>query len=123
MISATAAQPGAPAAQAGRRRRTLTPVTAVITAATLLALALRLYQLSRPGYLLGVSEYDDGPYFGSALRLLNGAIPYRDFVIVHPPGITLLMLPAALLAKTAGTAWVRLPRRGLSHQRHRTRGA
>jgi alpha-1,2-mannosyltransferase len=84
---------------------TLTPVTLVITAATFLALALRLYQLSRPGYLLGVNEYDDGPYFGSAVRLINGALPYRDFLIVQPPGITLLMLPAALLSKVTGTAW------------------
>ena len=44
----------------------LTPVTAAIAAATLLALGLRFYQLSRPGYLLGVNEYDDGNYFGSA---------------------------------------------------------
>src|ERR1022692_4071857 len=41
---------------------------------------------------------------GSALRLVNGAVPYRDFVIVQPPGITLLMLPAALLSKLTGTA-------------------
>jgi hypothetical protein len=80
-------------------------VTAVIAAATLLALGLRFYQLSRPGYLLGVNEYDDGNYFGSAVRLINGALPYRDFLIVQPPGITLLMVPAALLSKVTGTAW------------------
>lgn len=103
-MTPVAAAPGS-VALAGSRRLTLTPVTAVIIAATLLGLALRLYQLSRPGYLLSVTEYDDGPYFGSALRLVNGAIPYRDFLIVQPPGITLLMLPAALLSKLAGTAW------------------
>ena len=68
-------------------------MTVVIAVATALALALRFYQLSRPFYLLGVNEYDDGPYFGSAVRLLNGALPYRDFYIVQPPGITLLMVP------------------------------
>jgi hypothetical protein len=83
----------------------LTPVTAAIAAATLLALGLRFYQLSRPGYLLGVNEYDDGNYFGSAARLINGSLPYRDFLIVQPPGITLLMIPAALLSKVTGTAW------------------
>src|SRR5262245_62920239 len=72
--------------------------------AVVVALALRAYQLSRPGYLLGVTEYDDGPYFGSAVRLLQGSVPYHDFVIVQPPGITLLMTPAALLAKLTGTA-------------------
>ena len=82
-----------------------TPVTLIIVAATVLALGLRLYQLSRPGFLLSVNEYDDGPYFGSAVRLVNGALPYRDFLIVQPPGITLLMIPAALLSKVTGTAW------------------
>jgi alpha-1,2-mannosyltransferase len=86
-------------------RVALTPVIVVIAAATLLALGLRFYQLSRPGYLLGVNEYDDGNYFGSAVRLINGALPYRDFLIVQPPGITLLMVPAALLSKVTGTAW------------------
>ena len=76
----------------------------MIAAATLLGLVLRGYQLSRSGHLLGVTEYDDGADFGSALRLVNGAIPYRDFVTVQPPGITLLMLPAALLSKLTGTA-------------------
>ena len=90
-------------AAAGSRRFTLTPVTAVIIAATLLALALRLFQFSRPGYLLGVTEYDDGPYFGSALRLIHGLVPYRDFQVIQPPGITLLMLPAALLSKVTST--------------------
>jgi alpha-1,2-mannosyltransferase len=51
-----------------------------------------------------VTEYDDGPYFGSAVRLTQGILPYRDFVLVQPPGITLLMLPAAVLAKVTGTA-------------------
>jgi hypothetical protein len=83
----------------------VTPAAVVIAAATLLALGLRFYQLARPGYLLGVNEYDDGNYFGSAVRLINGALPYRNFLIVQPPGITLLMLPAAVLSKVTGTAW------------------
>jgi alpha-1,2-mannosyltransferase len=110
--SGTIASPGSgepqgePAAAARLARRGLSsPVTLVIAAATLLALALRLYQLSRPGFLLSVNEYDDGPYFGSAVRLVYGALPYRDFLIVQPPGITLLMVPVALLSKVTGTAW------------------
>jgi len=75
-----------------------------MAAAAVLALGLRLYQFTRPGYLLGVTEYDDGSYFGSAVYLLRGMLPYRDFIFVQPPGITLLMVPAALLGKVAGTA-------------------
>lgn len=73
--------------------------------ATLLALALRVYQLARPGHLLGVGEYDEGPDFGSAVLLVHGVLPYRDYVLVHPPGITLLMAPAALLSRLACSAW------------------
>jgi hypothetical protein len=83
----------------------LTPVNVAIAATTLLALGLRLYQLAGPGFLLGVTEYDDGSYFGSAVHLVHGVLPYRDFVFVQPPGITLLMTPIALLSKAIGTAW------------------
>ncbi|MGH3406965.1 MAG: glycosyltransferase 87 family protein [Streptosporangiaceae bacterium] len=90
----------------GARARTerITPA-ALIIALSALGLGLRVYCLLRPGYLMGVTEYDDGSYFGSAIRLAQGQLPYRDFVFVQPPGITLLMVPAALLAKVTGTAW------------------
>ena len=106
-MTASAATPDA--GQAGRQqsglRARLTPVNVVIAAMTLLALGLRLFYLTRPGYLLGVTEYDDGSYFGSAVRLVHGMLPYRDFVFVQPPGITLLMTPVALLARVTGTDW------------------
>jgi hypothetical protein len=76
----------------------------VIAAATVLALGLRIYELSLPGYLFGLTEYDDGSYFGSAVHLVGGALPYRDFIFVQPPGILLLMAPVALVAKATGTA-------------------
>lgn len=105
--SATASSTGSPPATAGRRarRRVALPgaIGTVIIVATLVGLALRLYQLSRPGYLLGITEYDDGTDFGSAVRLVHGALPYRDFIMVQPPGITLLMAPVALATKTLGT--------------------
>src|SRR5438105_384907 len=85
-VPATAA--GAPPRREGARSWA---VPAVIIAATLLAVGLRLYDLSRPGYLLGISEYDDGTDFGSAIRLVHGGVPYRDFIMVQPPGITLIM--------------------------------
>jgi hypothetical protein len=79
------------------------PVNLVILAMTVLALGVRLFYLTRPGYLLGVTEYDDGSYFGSAVRLVHGVLPYRDFVFVQPPGITLLMTPAAAVSRLTGT--------------------
>jgi hypothetical protein len=104
--AADGSQGGATARQPGHRAAWLTPVNLVIIAVTVLAFALRLYyQYTRPGFLLGVTEYDDGPYFGSAVRLVHGSMPYRDFVLVQPPGITLLMTPAALLTYLTGTGW------------------
>lgn len=70
----------------------------------LLGLVLRLYQLALPGHLLGVTEYDDGVYFGAALRLAQGVIPYKDYVLVQPSGIAVILAPIALLAKLIGTA-------------------
>ena len=104
--SADGSQGGAPAPQQGRRPAWLTPVNLTIIIITLVALVLRVYyQYTRPGFLLGVTEYDDGPYFGSAVRLVHGSMPYRDFVLVQPPGITLLMSPVGLLTYWTGTAW------------------
>lgn len=78
-------------------------VTVVLVTGTALGLALRLYQLARPGYLTGVSEFDDGVYLGSALRLVHGVLPYKDYVLVQPPGITVLMTPVAALSRFTGT--------------------
>ena len=61
-------------------------VYAVIAVCTAAGAFLRFYQLARPGYLLGLTEYDDAVNFGDALRLVSGVIPYRDFVAVQPPG-------------------------------------
>ena len=82
----------------------LSPLRVTILVSTVLALAIRLFTLTRPGFLTGISEYDDGVYLGAAIRLTQGALPYRDFAFVQPPGILLLMTPAAVVAKLTGTA-------------------
>ncbi len=83
----------------------MTPTGLAILAATVLALALRLFLVTRPGFLTsGTVEYDDGVYLGAALRLLHGALPYKDYAFVQPPGIVVVALPGALvgLADVAG---------------------
>ena len=104
MSAARSQAPSADPSQPARWARP-GPVTAAIVIMTALAVALRLYQLSRPDYLIGVTEYDDGTDFGSAILLIHGDLPYRDFIMVQPPGITLLMAPVALVTKGLGTAW------------------
>lgn len=75
--------------------------------AAMLALAVGAFQLAHPhvfggelGYNLG---YDDGVYLGAAMRFVHGAAPYRDFTIVHPPGIVYLLSPLALLSELIGS--------------------
>jgi hypothetical protein len=68
-----------------------------------LALAACVDQLAQAHAVLGGGEYDDGVYLGAALRLMNGAAPYRDFTFLHPPGIILLLSPLAALARWTGT--------------------
>src|SRR6516165_4681303 len=75
----------------------------VMLLATALAVAIRLFTLSRSGYLIGITEYDDGVYLGAALRMTEGAMPYKDFAFIQPPGILLLMTPVALIAKLTTT--------------------
>jgi len=97
-----AERPLAPSGAAPAAGARVTPAS-VIAVATVLGLGLRLYQLARPGFLLGAPQYDDGVDFGGAIRLLQGFVPYRDFVFVQPPGITLLLAPVALLAKATSS--------------------
>src|SRR5260370_1080801 len=91
----------------------LSPAGLVIGAATLLALVVRGFLLTRPHFLnSGAVEYDDGVYLGEAIRLLHGDLPYRDYALIQPPGIALAMLPEAIIAKltsaTAGLAVARM---------------
>ena len=76
----------------------------IAVGSALLAVGLSLIWLALPGDLLGVAPYDAGVYFGVALRLVDGVVPYRDFVFVHPPGIALVMAPLALLSKVTGAS-------------------
>jgi hypothetical protein len=46
-------------------------------------------------------DYDTGVYFSAAALLARGILPYRDFTLVHPPGIALFYLPVTLLADPA----------------------
>jgi hypothetical protein len=77
-----------------------TPAGLVIIGATAVGLVLRVLLLTQPGFLTsGTVEYDDGVYLGAAVRLLQAALPYRDFAYVQPPGILVVSLPFALVAK------------------------
>jgi hypothetical protein len=83
----------------------MSPAGLAILTATALALALRLFLVSRSGFLTsGTVEYDDGVYLGAALRLLHGALPYKDYAFVQPPGIVVIALPGAVIGSLTSQA-------------------
>ena len=65
---------------------------------------LRLIPLLVHGGLGFWNGYDDGVYYASADALTFGHLPYRDFVLLHPPGITLLLVPFAALGRATTDA-------------------
>lgn len=82
------------------RRRFRIGVAVVFVA----ALAMRLGVILRSGGIHGIIGYDCGVYFADADALLHGRLPYRDFTMVHPPGIMLALTPFAALTRVM-TDW------------------
>jgi alpha-1,2-mannosyltransferase len=77
-----------------------------------LALVTRLTPLLIGGGLGSYGRYDDGVYYAASDAFTFGRVPYRDFVLLHPPGIVLVLAPFALLGRVtsdpAGMAVARL---------------
>ena len=69
-----------------------------------LAVAARLLPVVGGGGLGGLGNLDDGVHFAAALGFVHGLMPYRDFLLLHPPGIVVLLSPFALLASALGDA-------------------
>ena len=49
--------------------------------------------------------YDDGVYFAASLNVVHGIIPYKDFIFVQPPLITIWLSPFSLISHVTGTRW------------------
>ncbi|GAB3494318.1 glycosyltransferase 87 family protein [Flexivirga lutea] len=84
----------APSVAPPRRRVRVGPI-----AVFALALVLRLGVVLRKGGFHGIIGYDCGVYFAGSDALLHGRLPYRDFTMVHPPAITLVLTPFAALTR------------------------
>src|SRR4051794_25537891 len=66
------------------------------------AFVLRLVPVLTGGGLYGRGNYDDGVYYAAASGFVHGLLPYRDFLLLHPPGIVLALAPFAALADVVG---------------------
>ncbi|MET0694446.1 MAG: hypothetical protein ABWY56_10975 [Propionibacteriaceae bacterium] len=71
------------------------------------ALTNRLLPVLRGAGLSGVLGYDDGVYYAGAVGLVHGRLPYRDFLLLHPPGVLIALSPIAALGRGVGetTGW------------------
>ena len=70
-----------------------------------IAFAFRLVPVLRGGGLLGLGNYDDGVYYAAATGLVHGRLPYHDFLLLHPPGMPLLLAPFALGAQLTSDSY------------------
>src|SRR4051812_6479403 len=75
-------------------RRDLRLILALVGLAVL-AFTIRFGGLALRAGLDSHIELDDGTYFAGAIAFVNGRMPYRDFSILHPPGILYLLAPFA----------------------------
>jgi alpha-1,2-mannosyltransferase len=69
------------------------------------AFLFRLVPVLRGGGLFGIGNYDDGVYYAAATGLIHGLLPYQDFLLLHPPGMPLLLAPFALVAQLTGDSY------------------
>jgi alpha-1,2-mannosyltransferase len=75
------------------------PLTVTVA---VLAFAARLVPVLRGAGLFGLGDYDDGVYYSAAVGFVHGRLPYRDFLILHPPGIVLALAPFAAVGRLFG---------------------
>lgn len=68
----------------------------------LLAVTVRVLLIRRAGGFYADLNPDEGAYYGASLGLVHGLLPYRDLVLLHPPGIAVLLSPFAVLSYVVG---------------------
>lgn len=70
----------------------------------LLAVAVRWRLVGGWVGVRALHGYDDGVYYSAAAAFVHGRMPYRDFTLVHPPGVVLALSPFAVLGRLFGDA-------------------
>lgn len=64
-----------------------------------IAAVFRVWSVQTAGGFRAAFLYDDGVYYSAGTALTHGLMPYRDFVLVHPPGSTVAFAPFGFLAE------------------------
>ncbi|HYP43836.1 MAG TPA: glycosyltransferase 87 family protein [Propionibacteriaceae bacterium] len=81
------------------RRFVVREQTVAVLVIFLVAFAARLLPTLNGSGLFGLHFYDDGVHFGAAVGLVHGRLPYRDFLLLHPPGIVVILAPFAEIGR------------------------
>ena len=81
------------------QRRGVSPALLVAALAAVVRLGLVLASRGGPGGSFG---YDASVYYAASDALLHGRLPYRDFVLLHPPGLGLALTPFAAVGQLLG---------------------
>ncbi|MBN9106973.1 MAG: DUF2029 domain-containing protein [Propionibacteriaceae bacterium] len=68
----------------------------------ILAFSVRLFPMLAGGGPYPVDNYDPSVYYAAAVGLFEGRLPYRDFLLLHPPGLLLFLQPFAALGSVVG---------------------
>lgn len=102
MTTTNADQGGRAGGLSMRWSREATTLAAVLIALAVVAFLVRLVPVLLGGGLGGKLGFDDTVYYGDAVALVEGRLPYRDFNILHPPGIMYLLSPFALIGGVTG---------------------
>ncbi|MDQ3978231.1 MAG: hypothetical protein M3314_01575 [Actinomycetota bacterium] len=66
------------------------------------AFGLRLLVPLTSRGLVGNYSYDASVYYSAGAALIHARVPYRDFVLLHPPGVVLAVAPAAWIGRLTG---------------------
>jgi hypothetical protein len=84
-----------------RRLRSHPRAAAACLGVFVLALAVRLgVVLTSSGGLTGLFiSYDTSVYYAASDAITFGRMPYRDFTLLHPPGLPLMLTPFAMLGR------------------------
>jgi len=71
---------------------------------TVLGIFLIIHELTLHGVLGGVGLAPGSVNFASSVALSKGQLPYDNFVLTQPPGMSILLLPFAWIAHSNGSA-------------------
>ena len=86
----------------GRRSCRAPRDTVIFVLIGVVAFGVRLVPVLSGTGLYALASYDGSVYYTAAAGLAHGLLPYRDFLLLHPPGIAIALLPFALIGQHVG---------------------